>query len=69
MRLYGSTLYRTALNLTGHPEDAEEVRQMILQRFPRVQEVRVYDIGTIISAHCGPGTVAVFFGGEGPRPD
>ncbi len=33
MRLYGSTLYRTALNLTGHPEDAEDMVQETMIRW------------------------------------
>ena len=51
------------------PEDAAEVRQMLLDRFPHVEEVRIHDIGTIIAAHCGPGTVAVYFWGKEPRPE
>lgn len=46
--------------------DAEEVRELILQRFPRQvkENVRIFNIGTIIASHCGPGTVAVFFWGD-----
>lgn len=50
----------------GHsncPEDAEAMRQMIEQNFPKLADLRVYNIGTIIASHCGPGTVAVFFMG------
>lgn len=48
------------------PADAEEVRELILQRFPRQvkENVRIFNIGTIIASHCGPGTVAVFFWGD-----
>lgn len=44
-------------------EDAEYTRQLIRERFPHCTDVRIYDIGTIIASHCGPGTVAVFFHG------
>ena len=53
----------------GHsdcPEDAERMKQEILDRFPllTVDSVRIVDIGTILASHCGPGTVAVFFMGD-----
>lgn len=44
--------------------DAEQTRQAILERFPRLPEVRIFDIGTIVASHSGPGTVAVFFLGD-----
>lgn len=45
--------------------DAEEVKTAILQKFPKIDpEIRIYEIGTIIASHCGPGTVAVFFLGD-----
>lgn len=44
--------------------DAEQTRQTILERFPRLPEVRIFDIGTIVASHSGPGTVAVFFLGD-----
>lgn len=35
------------------------------QYFPDAKKrIKVFDIGTIISAHCGPGTVAIFFYGD-----
>lgn len=46
-------------------EDAEELKKMIQACFPELpQEIKIYDIGTIIASHCGPGTVAVFFWGD-----
>lgn len=46
-------------------EDAEELKKMIQACFPELpQEIKIYDIGTIIASHCGPGTVAVFFLGD-----
>lgn len=45
--------------------DAETTRAAVEQRFPSLQgKIRIYDIGTIIASHCGPGTVAVFFLGD-----
>ena len=50
-------------------EDAEITRRAVLDNFPRLKEVRICDIGTIIASHCGPGTVAVFFLGDERQPD
>ncbi|MCR4963425.1 MAG: DegV family protein [Firmicutes bacterium] len=49
----------------GHgacPEDAEALRQMVLQRCPRA-EITIMPIGPIIGAHSGVGTLALFFFG------
>lgn len=43
------------------PEEAEKTRKAVHDRFPNLREIPIYDIGTIIASHCGPGTVAVFF--------
>ncbi len=45
-------------------DDAEAVKSEILARFKRVECVNIYDIGTTIGAHTGPGTVALFFWGN-----
>lgn len=45
-------------------EDALRTRDALKERFSRVGDVRICDIGTIIASHCGPGTVAVFFLGD-----
>lgn len=51
------------------PEEAEELREAIREAFPRITgEIRICDIGTIIAAHCGPGTVAAFFFGDDRAP-
>lgn len=50
------------------PADAQALRTAIQARFPHINgDIRIFDIGTIIASHCGPGTVAAFFLGE-PRP-
>ncbi len=44
--------------------DARKLADMIEARFPRLNgQVMINDIGTVIGAHTGPGTVAVFFVG------
>ncbi|MBR5381719.1 MAG: DegV family protein, partial [Oscillospiraceae bacterium] len=47
------------------PEIAEKTREAVKERFPNITgEIKLCDIGTIIAAHCGPGTCAVFFFGQ-----
>lgn len=50
-------------------EDALKTKQALLERFPNLHNVQIFDIGTIIAAHCGPGTVAVFFLGDDRQPE
>lgn len=45
-------------------EDAESVRKQILDRFPNVKDVLIYNIGTTIGCHTGTGTVALYFLGD-----
>ncbi len=46
-------------------EDAEAVRRLIEERFPKLRgKVEIFSIGTVIGAHTGPGTVALFFWGD-----
>ena len=44
------------------PEDAEYVASEVKRRFS-VKEVMINDVGPVIGAHSGPGTVALFFFG------
>ena len=47
------------------PEDARAVADLIESRFPKLNgKVQIYDIGTTIGSHTGPGTVALFFWGS-----
>lgn len=47
------------------PEDARATKKAIEARFKRINgEVQIFDIGTVIAGHTGPGTVAVFFFGD-----
>ena len=46
-------------------EDAEAVKNLIESSFPNMKDkVRIFDIGTTIGSHTGPGTVALFFVGK-----
>ncbi len=46
-------------------ETAEALKEELELRFPnQAGNVRIFDIGTIIASHCGPGTVALFFLGD-----
>ena len=46
------------------PEEANSLAKLIEEKFPHLNgKVEVYDIGTTIGAHTGPGTVALFFWG------
>ncbi|MBO4693735.1 MAG: DegV family protein [Clostridia bacterium] len=47
-------------------EEAEETVKLIKQTFPKLKDVMLSNIGTIIASHAGPGTVALFFVGK-PR--
>ena len=46
-------------------DDAERVAEMIEERFPKLNgKVVINSVGTVIGAHTGPGTVALFFVGD-----
>lgn len=45
-------------------EDANELAKLIKEHFKNVKEVKMFSIGTVIGAHTGPGTVALFFVGK-----
>ena len=46
-------------------EDARAVADLIEERFPNLNgKVEIYNIGTTIGSHTGPGTVALFFWGS-----
>ncbi len=50
-------------------EDAEYVRDMVRERFKKVRDIPIFDIGTTIGCHTGTGTVALFFVGKDERED
>ncbi len=52
------------INHSGCLEDALETEKLIRKTFPKLHDIRILDIGTIIGSHTGVGTVAVFYVGE-----
>ena len=46
------------------PEEAERLKAQLTARIPGLTNVRIQDIGPVIGAHCGPGTIAVCFCGK-----
>ena len=44
-------------------EDAEAVKSLIEEKFKNIKSIEIYDIGTVIGSHTGPGTVALFYEG------
>lgn len=63
----GGTSYagRCYLSHAGCLQDAEAVRDLIEETFPALRgKVEIFNVGTTIGAHTGPGTVALFFLGD-----
>lgn len=46
-------------------EDAEYLAKLVWKGLPGITGIEFFTLGTIIGAHAGPGTVAVFFLGDG----
>ena len=45
--------------------DAEAVRKLVHEKFPKIKgEIGISSVGTVIGAHTGPGTVALYFMGD-----
>ena len=56
------------LSNSNCPELAEETKQALEEAFPKLKgKIKMFNIGTIIASHCGPGTIAAFFLGDGRR--
>lgn len=49
-------------------EDAEYLGNLIMKMMPDVKKVRYGNVGAVIGAHSGPGTVALFFIGKNREP-
>ena len=43
--------------------DAELIKNMLTEAFPKVKDIEIMDIGPVIASHCGPGTVSFYFVG------
>lgn len=53
------------LSNSACPEDAKAVADLIRERFKNIKgNIRINSVGTVIGAHTGPGTVALFFWGD-----
>lgn len=51
----------------SHGDDlaaAQKVADMVKERFPGVKDIMINTIGSVIGAHSGPGTIALFFMGK-----
>lgn len=42
-------------------EDAEYVKNKLLEAFPTIGEITITGLGVVIGAHCGPGLFAIFY--------
>lgn len=45
-------------------EDAERLKDLIVQKIPQIRDIEILSVGPVIGAHCGPGTVASCFMGK-----
>ena len=45
-------------------EDAERLEALIRERVPAIKEIEIVFVGSVIGAHCGPGTIAACFMGK-----
>ena len=46
-------------------DTAQQLAALIRQTFPKINgDIEIYNIGTTIGSHTGPGTVSVFFWGD-----
>lgn len=48
-------------------EDAEYVKNALLEVFPNVKEITITGLGVVIGAHCGPGLFAIFYMSDARR--
>ncbi len=49
-------------------DDAKETFELIKKTFPKLKDLQLFNIGTIIASHCGPGTVSIYFFGDERAP-
>jgi len=57
---YDSDVY---MSQSGCLEDAKQLEEMIKERFKNVKSINIYNVGTVIGAHTGKGTVALYYYG------
>lgn len=49
-------------------DDAQYVRDRVLDEFPTIAGVRITSLGVVIGAHCGPGLFTIFYFGDKRQP-
>ncbi len=49
-------------------EDAEYVKNALLEVFPTVREITITGLGVVIGAHCGPGLFTIFYMADKRNP-
>ena len=49
------------INHADCQEDAEYVRDKLLEKFPSIKNIQISGLGVVIGAHCGPGLLAIFY--------
>jgi DegV family protein with EDD domain len=52
------------INHADCAEDAEFMRQKVLETFPTISKITVMSLGAVIGAHCGPGLFTIFYLGN-----
>lgn len=53
------------INHSNSPEDALFLKDATEERFPNLKgKIRIYNIGTVIGSHTGPGTISIFYFGD-----
>lgn len=49
-------------------EDAEYVKNTLMEAFPTVKEITITGLGVVIGAHCGPGLFTIFYMADKRNP-
>jgi len=52
------------INHADCAEDAEFMRQRVLEAFPAISKITVMNLGAVVGAHCGPGLFTIFYLGN-----
>ena len=63
----GGTAYsgKCFISNSNCPEDAQTVAALVASEFKNLNgDILISSIGTVVGAHTGPGTVALFFWGD-----
>lgn len=52
------------INHSYNLEEANMLAAMIKEKFKKIPDVKIYNIGNVIASHCGPKTISLFFFGD-----